>query len=73
MGEIGGSIQGIDVPAVFGRSLLPAAFFGDDRMRWEMGLQALDDQLFAGAIGFGDQVEIALQLEADAPFEVIPR
>ena len=33
--------------------------------------QALDDQLFRGAVGFGDEVVIAFQFETDAALEVI--
>ena len=37
--EIRGAIQRIDVPAIFGRAFLPAAFFGDDGMRRESALR----------------------------------
>ena len=42
--EIRGAIQRIDVPAIFGRSFVPAAFFGDDRVRGKVASQALDNQ-----------------------------
>ena len=45
---------------------MAAAFFGHDGMRREVLLQVLDDELFAGAIGFGDEIKIAFELEADA-------
>ena len=50
---------------------MAAAFFGHDAVGREVGAQALDDQAFAGAVGLGDEVEIALQFEGDAAFEVV--
>ena len=50
---------------------LAAAFLGDDSMVWEVLGKALDDELFRGFVGFGDQVVRAFQLEGDTPFEVI--
>jgi len=66
MREVGGAVERIDVPAVFRCSLVRAAFFGDNRVAWEELAQALDDQVFAGAIGFGDQIVGAFQLKTDA-------
>ena len=71
VGEIGGAVQRIHVPAVFGGALVAAAFFGHDAVRGKVGAQALDDQLFAGAVGLGHQVEIALELEGDAALEIV--
>src|SRR5207248_9192449 len=66
MREVGGPIEGIDVPAVFRRTLVAAAFLGHDRVGWKMAAQALDDQALTGAVGLGHQIEGALQLESDA-------
>ena len=71
VGEIGGAVQRVDKPAVFRGALVTAALFGHDAVRGKVGAQALDDQLFAGAIGLGHQVEIALQLEGDAALEIV--
>ena len=71
VGEIGGAVQGIDKPAVFRRAFVPAAFFGHDAVRGKVGAEAFDDQLFAGAVGLGHEVEIAFQLEGHAPFEIV--
>ena len=62
--EVGGAVQRIDIPAILGGSRVPAAFLGDDRVRGKVALQALDDQPFAGAVGLGDQIVFALELEA---------
>ena len=62
--EVGGAVERIDVPAIFGRSCVAAAFLGHDGVRGEVALQALDDQPLAGAVGFGHQVVLALELEA---------
>jgi len=40
-------------------------------VRRKVSLQALDDEFFAGAVGFGNQVEIALQLETDVAFQIV--
>ena len=37
----------------------------------KVGAQALHDQLLGGAVGLGHQVEFALQLEGDAPLEIV--
>ena len=50
---------------------MAAALFGDDAVRGEVGAQAFHDQLFAGAVGLGHQVEIALEFEGDAALEVV--
>ncbi len=36
--------------------------------RGEGGLEALDDEGFAGAVGFGDEIDVALVLGGDALF-----
>ena len=50
---------------------MPAALFRHDAVRGKVGAQALHHQLLAGAVGLGHQVEIALQFEGDAAFEVV--
>ena len=72
MREVGGSIQRIDIPAVFGGPLRPAAFFGDDGVRGKVRAQPLHHQRLGRAVGFGDQVEFAFQLEADVALEIMP-
>ena len=69
--EVGGAVQRIDVPAEFGSSVVAAAFFGDDAVGREVRAQPLDHELFAGAVGFGDEIEIAFQLEGDAALEEV--
>ena len=46
------------------------ALLGDDRMRGKVRAEPLDDQLFAGAVGLGDQIVLRLELEPDV---LLPR
>jgi hypothetical protein len=50
---------------------MTTALFGHDAVRGEVGAQPFDDQLFAGAIGLGHQVEIAFELEGDPALKII--
>ena len=52
---------------------MPSAFFRDDRVRREMAAQALDDQPFARAIGFRDQIVVAFELKSDAAGVIVSR
>ncbi len=54
-------------------ALVHAALLGHDGVRGEVRPQPLDHEPVAGKIGFGYQVELALQAEADPPFEVAHR
>src|SRR5438093_13208643 len=49
---------------------MAAALLGDDAVRRKVRTQPLDNEAFGSAVGFGDQVEVALQLERDTSFEV---
>src|SRR5690242_13236710 len=69
--EIRGAVQRVHVPAELGGAFVPSAFFGHDSVRGKMRPQPLDHEFLAGAIGFGDEVEIALQLEAHAALEEV--
>ena len=71
VGEIGGAVQRVDIPAVLGRAFVPAAFFGHDGVRGEVRPQPLHHQFFRGAVGFRHQVELSLEFDGYAPFEVI--
>ncbi len=71
MGEVGGSIQGIDKPAILGGAFVPAALFRHDAVRGEMRAQALHHQFLRGPIGFRHQVELALKLKGDAAFKIV--
>src|ERR1017187_7486236 len=70
MREVGGAVQRVHVPAVFRRAGMAAAFLGHDAVLRKAGLQPLDHQFFGCAVGFRDQVKLALQLERHAPLEV---
>ncbi len=71
VGEVGGAVQRIDEPAEFRGALVAAALFGHDAVGGEVGAQAFHHEFFTGAVGFGHQVEIALEFERDAPFEIV--
>src|SRR5579871_6502680 len=61
--EVRGSIQRVDVPTILGRAFLPAALLRHDRVSRKVPAQTLDDQPFAGAIGFRHQVISAFEIE----------
>jgi len=67
VGEVGGSIQGIHVPAKFWRAVVSPALFGNDRMRRKVRAEPIHNQFLAGTVGGGDQVMFALELEPDVP------
>ena len=71
VGEVGGAVQRIDKPAVFGGALVAAALFGHDAVRGKVRAQAFDHQFFVGAIGLRHQVEFAFEFEGNAALEVI--
>lgn len=48
---------------------MAATLFGDDTVGGEVGPQPFDDELLGRAVGFGDQVVLALQLKGDPAFE----
>ena len=62
--EIGGAVERVDEPAIFGSALHPATFLGDNGVLRKSRPQALHDQLFGGAVGLGYQVEFALGFES---------
>jgi hypothetical protein len=71
--EVGGAVERIDVPTVLGSRLVRSALLGHDGVGGEARSQPFDDQPVTGKIGLGYQVELALQAEADPPFEVAHR
>ena len=66
MGEVGGAVEGVDVPAVLRLHLLPGALFAEDAMVREGGAQALGDEGFTGAVGLRNDVDVAFELGRDA-------
>jgi len=71
VGEVGGAVEGVDIPAEFAGIIAQAAFFAEDGVGGEVVAEALDDELFAGAVGLGDEIVIAFQVERNAAFEVV--
>jgi hypothetical protein len=64
--EIRRAVERIDVPAELGVEIGAGSLFAVDAVRGKGGGEARDDELFAGAVGFGDEVNVALVLGADA-------
>ena len=60
--EVGGTVQRIDVPAKLAFQAGTRAFFAKHSVIRKGRVQPLDDELFTGPIGLGDQVHIALVL-----------
>lgn len=71
VGEVGGAVEGVDVPAEVGVGLMTTAFLGDDGVMGVVGAKAFDDELFGSPVSFGDEVEFAFEFEGDAAFEEI--
>src|SRR6185312_7754343 len=69
MGEVRGAVQRIDVPAVLGLEAVARAFFAEDAVAGKASADALDDQLFGGAVGFSDEVNVALVFGNNAALE----
>src|SRR5262249_15244826 len=57
--EIGGAVERINVPAVFGVVVFAQAFFGGNSVRWEIFAEALDDGLFAAFVSLRNEVDVA--------------
>ena len=66
MGEIGGAIQRVNVPAELGPKTLTRAFFTKDSVLRKGLTQPFADQLFAGPVSHRHQVHITLVLSLDA-------
>jgi hypothetical protein len=59
VGEIGGAVEWIDVPAVAGSggAVVASAFFGGNSVVWEQCCDAGDDGAFGALVCLGDQVD----------------
>ena len=66
MGEVGGAVERIDVPAELAVEALAGSLFAVDAVLGKGRAQPAADESFAGAVGFGDQVDVALVLGAHA-------
>ena len=73
MGEIGGTVERIDDPAMLALMRVGAALLGQNRMSGKSPLQDLDDGGFGLMVGLGDQVNritLAGNAGAAEPFEM---
>jgi hypothetical protein len=66
MREIRSPVQRVNIPAVWRIQLRAAAFLGYDSMLGKLLAEAIDNKFFTGAIGGGDQIIVAFQLERHA-------
>ena len=57
MGEIGGAVERIHVPAKFGSGVLAGALFGGDGMTGEILVETTDNELLGALVGLGDDVD----------------
>jgi len=62
VGEVGGAVERVDVPAVFSLHAVASSFFAIDAVIGKCFGEALANQLFGGAVGDGDQVDVAFVL-----------
>jgi hypothetical protein len=58
VGEIGGSVERVDVPAIFGVVITAETLFGGDGVRGKMFREAIDDSLFTAFVGLRDEVDV---------------
>ncbi len=66
VGEVGGSVERIDVPAKLAGHALAGSLFTVDAVLGEGFGQARADEFFDGAVGHGDQIDVAFILGFDA-------
>ena len=59
VGEISGSVERVDVPAIFGVVITAEPLFGGDGVRGEIFRKAVNDGLFAAFVGLRDEVYVA--------------
>ena len=62
VGEIRGSVERVDVPAIFGVVIAAETFFGGDGVGREIFGEAIDDGLFAAFVGLRDEIYVAFVL-----------
>ena len=70
MGEVGGAVERVDVPAVLRGQTVAGSLFAVNPVRRERYRETRLDERFAGAVGFCNQVDIALVLCGDATLVV---
>jgi hypothetical protein len=66
MRKVGRTIQRIDVPAELALQGLPRTLFAIDAVVRQRRTQTGDDQRFTGAVGLGNQVDVAFILRRNA-------
>ncbi len=65
MGEVGGSVQRVHVPAEFALHPLARTLFAVDAVFGEGFAEAAADEFFHSAVGYGHQIHVALVLGLD--------
>ena len=71
VGEVGGSVQRVHVPAELALHPFARALFAVDSVLGEGLAQAVADEFFHRAVGYGHQVHVALVLGLHALSEVL--
>src|SRR5579863_6124792 len=71
VGEIGGAIERVDVPAVVAAGILQAALFAENVVRRPVLTQALADQDLGFAVSDGNEVSVALVFDGHVAVEVV--
>ena len=66
--EIGRAIQWVHIPPVLRCKPLTSSFFTEDAVVRKQRSKPLTDQLLAGAVSLGDDVDVTLELCRDALF-----
>jgi len=66
VGEVGGAVEWIDVPAIFAFEAVARTFLAIDSVGGECFAEARADQFLGGAIGDGHQIHVALVFGFDA-------
>ena len=73
VGEIGGAVQRVDIPAIRALQSGTGSLFAKDAMLWKLLAEPLYDELFRCSISFCNQVDIAFILRGHAALEVAPK
>ena len=71
--EVGGAVQRVHIPAIFGGALVAAALLRHDAVIRKAGFEPLHDQLLRSSVGLGHQIESAFQFEMYMTVEIVSK
>src|ERR1700743_1000761 len=72
MRKVCGSIQRIDVPAIFAIDVVTRSLFAINTGAGKTRMQSLDDQFFRSTIGYSHQIDVRLVLGGDTAVIMCP-